>query len=210
MLAYVGRIDNLKDLKGNRCLESEFVSPLHPQSETSSLKPQTPTPKPQTPNPKPQTQNAKPQTPSFELHTQNTNPLTLQTGSSAAVPGGRSETERRTHHVGQAPHRIVRLQASTQGPSWGYLKVNFSETLSIFGDEYPQNGSKNGQTAPRTGTGCPHEGPRVGPEPIASCLPRILMFLIVSYLCLCLSFSVCTSIGPSFYLFIHFAARPNS
>ena len=27
----------------------------------------------------------------------------------------------------------------------------------------PQNGSKIGQTAPRTGTGCPHEGPSVGP-----------------------------------------------
>ena len=32
---------------------------------------------------------------------------------------------------------------STQGPSWGYLKVNFSVTLSIFVDKCPQNGSKN-------------------------------------------------------------------
>ena len=32
---------------------------------------------------------------------------------------------------------------TTQGPSWGYLKVIFSETLSIFGDTFPQNGSKN-------------------------------------------------------------------
>ena len=31
----------------------------------------------------------------------------------------------------------------TQGPSWGYLKVNFSETLSTFGDKRPRNGSKN-------------------------------------------------------------------
>ena len=32
---------------------------------------------------------------------------------------------------------------NTQGPSWGCLKVNSSETLSIFGDKCPQNGSKN-------------------------------------------------------------------
>ena len=50
---------------------------------------------------------------------------------------------------------------TTQGPSWGYLKVNFSDTLSIFGDKCPQNGSKNGLRAPRTGMGCPHIGPSV-------------------------------------------------
>jgi len=50
---------------------------------------------------------------------------------------------------------------STQGPSWGYLKVNFSETLSIFGDKRRRNGSKNGEMAPRTGTGYPHIGPCV-------------------------------------------------
>ena len=49
----------------------------------------------------------------------------------------------------------------TQGPSWGYLKVNFSETLSIFGNKRPRNGSKNGEMAPRTGTGYPHIGPFV-------------------------------------------------
>ena len=51
---------------------------------------------------------------------------------------------------------------STRGPSWGYLKVNFSETLSSFGDKCPQNGSKNEETAPRTRTGYPHAGPGVG------------------------------------------------
>ena len=51
---------------------------------------------------------------------------------------------------------------STQGPSWGYLKVNSSETLSIFGDKFPQNGSKNEQRAPRTSMGCPHIWPFVG------------------------------------------------
>ena len=32
---------------------------------------------------------------------------------------------------------------TTQGPSWRYLKVYCSETLSIFGDKFPHNGSKN-------------------------------------------------------------------
>ena len=49
----------------------------------------------------------------------------------------------------------------TQGPSWGYLKVNFSETLSTFGDKCPRNGSNNGSTAPSTGLGYPHIGPFV-------------------------------------------------
>ena len=55
----------------------------------------------------------------------------------------------------------VTLRRSTQGPSWGYLKVNSSETLSIFGDKCLQNGSKNEQRAPRTSMGCPHIGPFV-------------------------------------------------
>ena len=46
----------------------------------------------------------------------------------------------------------------TQGPSWGYLKVIFSETLSFFGDKCPQNGSKNEPMAPRTNLECPHIG----------------------------------------------------
>ena len=62
-------------------------------------------------------------------------------------------------------------QRPTQGPSWGYLKVNFSETLSIFGDKRPRNGSKNGEMAPRTGTGCPHIGPFVVSPTRASTTP---------------------------------------
>ena len=54
------------------------------------------------------------------------------------------------------------LSGTTQGPSWGYLKVFFSETLSMFGDKRPQNGSKNEEMAPRTKTGYPHIGPFVG------------------------------------------------
>ena len=52
---------------------------------------------------------------------------------------------------------------ATQGSSWWYPKVNSSETLSIFGDKCPRNGSKNEEMAPRTKTGCPHIGPFVAP-----------------------------------------------
>ena len=31
----------------------------------------------------------------------------------------------------------------------------------MFGDKCPENGSKNGEMAPRTGTGYHHEGPSV-------------------------------------------------
>ena len=55
----------------------------------------------------------------------------------------------------------VQVTTTTQGPSWEYLKVNLSETLSIFGDKCSQNGSKNDKMAPRTTRRCPHEGPRV-------------------------------------------------
>ena len=44
----------------------------------------------------------------------------------------------------------------------GIPKVNFKETLSSFGDKCPQNGSKNGLRAPRTGMGYPYIGPFVG------------------------------------------------
>ena len=43
----------------------------------------------------------------------------------------------------------------------GISKVNLQQTLSIFGDKYPQNGSKNAPRAPRTSLGCPHLGPSV-------------------------------------------------
>ena len=31
----------------------------------------------------------------------------------------------------------IPVTVPTQGPSWGYIKVNSSETLSIFGDKCP-------------------------------------------------------------------------
>ena len=46
----------------------------------------------------------------------------------------------------------------------GISKVNFLETLSSFGDGYPQNGSNTAPTAPRPHLGYPHEGPSVGPR----------------------------------------------
>ena len=60
---------------------------------------------------------------------------------------------------------------STQGPSWGYLKVNFPETLSIFGDKRQRNGSKNGEMAPRTKTGYPHIGPFVDHDSECTVVP---------------------------------------
>jgi len=43
----------------------------------------------------------------------------------------------------------------------GISKVNFEQSLSTFCNKCPQNGSKNGSTAPTTGLGCPHIGPFV-------------------------------------------------
>jgi hypothetical protein len=68
-------------------------------------------------------------------------------------------------------HRLRAGSGPTQGPSWGYLKVKFSETLSIFGDKCPRNGSNNGSTGPSTGLGYPHIGPFV--EPLLSHLKMV-------------------------------------
>ena len=82
-------------------------------------------------------------------------------GSSSITGALSSDSDWRTLQQGYT-HEIYRFclkfQLATQGPSWGYLKGNFSETLSIFGDKRPRNGSKNGEMAPRTGTGYPHIG----------------------------------------------------
>ena len=43
----------------------------------------------------------------------------------------------------------------------GISKVNLQETLSIFGDKCPRNGSKTAPTAPRPHLGYPHIGPFV-------------------------------------------------
>ena len=78
---------------------------------------------------------------------------------------------------------IRRGRRATQGPSWGYLKVNFSETLSIFGDKRPRNGSKNGEMAPRTGTGCPHIGPFVDLPLLLTEHLMHLLFLLEGFSC---------------------------
>ena len=46
-------------------------------------------------------------------------------------------------------------------PFVGVFKSQFTTVLSIFDNNFPQNGSKNEETAPRTRTGYPHEGPSV-------------------------------------------------
>ena len=69
-----------------------------------------------------------------------------------------------------------REPGTTQGSSWWYLKVNSSETLSIFGDKCPRNGSKNEEMAPRTKTGYPHIRPFVGTS--ARALPIARRFLL--------------------------------
>jgi hypothetical protein len=80
---------------------------------------------------------------------------TLQSPRRASRGTTRRET-RRVLHPG------VRFRShTTQGSSWGYLKVNYSETLSVFGDKCPKNGSKNDPMAQRTTLESPHEGPSV-------------------------------------------------
>ena len=66
---------------------------------------------------------------------------------------------------------VPRLSYTTQGPSWGYLKSQFSIDRVNFGDKCPQNGSKTAPTAPRPHLGYPHIGPFV--EPGRSAVKRI-------------------------------------
>ena len=56
------------------------------------------------------------------------------------------------YECGLTPRRALR---------GGISKVNFEQSLSTFSNKCPQNGSKNGSTAPSTGLGCPHIGPFV-------------------------------------------------
>ena len=46
-------------------------------------------------------------------------------------------------------------------PFVGVFQSQFLPGLSTFGNNSQQNGSKNGETAPRPGTGYPHKGPSV-------------------------------------------------
>ena len=54
---------------------------------------------------------------------------------------------------------------ATQGPSYGYLKGQFSRDRVNFWRSMPQNGSKNDPMAPITNLECPHEGHSVAYEP---------------------------------------------
>jgi hypothetical protein len=122
--------------------------PRDSRPEIPNLKPQTPDPRPQTQNPKPETPNPEPQTPNPKLQPQTPNlrpqtpnPKEQSIAGSVCVP--------------------VSSRTPTQGPSWGYFKVNCSETLSFFDDKCLQNGSNNEPRAPRTNLECPYKGPRV-------------------------------------------------
>ena len=53
------------------------------------------------------------------------------------------------------------VRAPTPGASGGYFKSQFSKNFRPYLGQKLTNGSKNGPTAPRTGTGYPHEGPFV-------------------------------------------------
>ena len=55
------------------------------------------------------------------------------------------------------------LQLHHARPFVGVFKSGFTTDLSIFDNNFPQNGSKNEETAPRTRTEYPHEGPFVAP-----------------------------------------------
>ena len=60
-------------------------------------------------------------------------------------------------------------------PFVGVFQSLFLPGLSTFDNNSHQNGSKNGETAPRPGTGYPHEGPSVGQQP--STLLNLICFL---------------------------------
>ena len=47
-------------------------------------------------------------------------------------------------------------------PFVGVFQRQLSQGWSTFDTNLQQNGSKNGETAPRPGTGYPHKGPSVG------------------------------------------------
>ena len=55
--------------------------------------------------------------------------------------------------------------ASTQGPSWGYLKSRFLTGLSTCGDCSPQNSPKTVPKSQNRPLRYPHEGPFVGTTP---------------------------------------------
>jgi len=56
------------------------------------------------------------------------------------------------------PQRWRGIHARPLVPS---IKGHFWKISSTFGDKCPQNCSKYGSVAPRTGLGCPHKGPSV-------------------------------------------------
>ena len=56
---------------------------------------------------------------------------------------------------------ILKARSLHARPFVPSIKSHFWKILSSFDDKCPQNGSKNGLRAPRTGMGCPYIGPSV-------------------------------------------------
>ena len=74
------------------------------------------------------------------------------------------------------------IEVSPEVLRGGISKVDFQETLSMFGDKCPQNGSKNDPMAPRTTLECPREGTSVGISntPVLSAEPPERVFRFAS------------------------------
>ena len=92
----------------------------------------------------------------------------------------------------------------------GISKVNFQETLSIFGDKCPQNGSKTAPTAPRPHLGYPYIGPFVvrwsAPLPISE--QKVFPISLSHKHSLPISLSFSPSLFLAFFLSLG-AARPD-
>ena len=76
-----------------------------------------------------------------------------------------------TEHQNHTLQVLPRLLTHHARPVVGVFQSQFLPGLSTFDNNSQQNGSKNGETAPRPGTGYPNEGPSVGGlcVPVLSC-----------------------------------------
>ena len=84
----------------------------------------------------------------------------------ATASGKGSETPARRKGKGRfrvdQPGGCGRSTRCHPRPFVGVFQSQFAPGLSTWDNNSQQNGSKNGETAPRPGTGYPHEGPSVG------------------------------------------------
>ena len=126
----------------------------NPELQTLNPKPCTPNPEPQTLNPRPQTLNPKPQSSAgwreCNSPTSSTSPKpqTLSHEPYASYPESESIADLRMRIL--VDRSLWPLHAR---PFVGLFQSHFLPGLSTFDNNSSQNCSKNGQTAPRTGTG---------------------------------------------------------